>query len=359
MPLKSVLFSGDAALEACAISDSAHLTLGTPGPHVGKVHKALMTLGAGVVAADEIAHMRYGTTTASTVLAFKTKRGIINPAYQSKPDNIVGKMTISAIDREIADFEAASGRCPSCVFERGTRNLVVAFDPSDPTSLPLWLQSPRLVALTLVGSARMWNALAIAWLDYLIGVTAEKLGTGSARSRNFDGADPEAAAAARTHFKADKAADTLAQLRRVRGVFALVSHVLANADGFFGEDLLDPANFAYAFPGSLFWPVNDQRRRLFFCRRFISNDGLFPNGPLFRTAVIVHEAAHFVDQQVGHSASELPADDGSPVTTTGNVSGHNYAQMTSQEAFQNAYSYAQFALHAFMGRDYRLTPFLE
>lgn len=359
MPLKSALFSGDAALEACAVSDPAHLTLGVSGPHVGKVQKALLTLGAGVIAPDEIARTRYGNTTAASVLAFKTKRGIVNRAYQSTPDNIVGKMTIAVLDREIADFEAASGRCPSCVFGRGTRNLTVAFDPSDPTSLPLWLQSPRLVALTFVGSARIWNALAIAWLDYLIGMAMQKLGNGSARSWNFDGADPETAAAARTHFKADKAADTLGQLRRVRSVYALVSHVLSNADGFFGEDLLDPGNYAYAFPGSLFWSVNDQRRRLFFCRKFISDDGVFPNGPLFRTAVIVHEAAHFVERQVGHSASELPVPDGSPVNTTGNVSGHNYAQMTPQDAFENAYSYAQFALHAFMGRDYRLTPFLE
>jgi hypothetical protein len=38
-------------------------------------------------------------------LAFKKKRNIINPSYQSQADNIVGKMTIAALDREIFDKE--------------------------------------------------------------------------------------------------------------------------------------------------------------------------------------------------------------------------------------------------------------
>lgn len=35
------------------------------------------------------------------MLAFKTKRQIINYRYQNKPDNIVGKMTIAALDQEL------------------------------------------------------------------------------------------------------------------------------------------------------------------------------------------------------------------------------------------------------------------
>jgi hypothetical protein len=75
--------------------------------------------------------------------------------------------------------------------------------------------------------------------------------------------------------------------------------------------------------------------------------------------VIIHECAHFVDRRVGHSASELPAPNGSPINTTGNFSGHNYANMTDHDAFTNAYSYAQFALHAVERRDRRITPFHE
>jgi hypothetical protein len=35
------------------------------------------------------------------VLAYKRKRHIINPSYQTAPDNIVGIKTIAAMDREL------------------------------------------------------------------------------------------------------------------------------------------------------------------------------------------------------------------------------------------------------------------
>jgi hypothetical protein len=40
------------------------------------------------------------------VLDYKTARGIINHAYQSTPDNIVGVMTIARMDQEMAAMEA-------------------------------------------------------------------------------------------------------------------------------------------------------------------------------------------------------------------------------------------------------------
>jgi len=45
----------------------------------------------------------YGKSTATAVLNFKTKRGIINHAYQTAPDNIVGKMTIRSLDESLLD----------------------------------------------------------------------------------------------------------------------------------------------------------------------------------------------------------------------------------------------------------------
>jgi len=39
------------------------------------------------------------------VLRFKTDRKIINTAYQKTADNIVGKMTVQALDNEMARFE--------------------------------------------------------------------------------------------------------------------------------------------------------------------------------------------------------------------------------------------------------------
>jgi hypothetical protein len=117
MPLMSRLFKGNPELEACLISDPAHLVPGTRGEHVGKVQRALVTLGAGAISANEIASMTYGPTTAQAVLAFKgPPRNIINPAYQRTPDNIVGKMTIASLDREYLEFEKRPPPAPASIF---------------------------------------------------------------------------------------------------------------------------------------------------------------------------------------------------------------------------------------------------
>jgi hypothetical protein len=68
------------------------------------------------------------------------------------------------------------------------------------------------------------------------------------------------------------------------------------------------------------------------------------------TAVIVHESAHYVDNNIHHFASELPAFHGSPVD--GNTK--KYDELNADEAKQNAYSYAQFALHMKLRFDKRL-----
>jgi hypothetical protein len=117
MPLKSQLLKGDQKLEACLVSDPAHIVPGARGEHVGKIQKVLVTLGTGVISVNEIVSMTYGPTTARAVLAFKgPPRNIINRAYQRTPDNIVGKITIEALDREFFDFENQSPPSPASIF---------------------------------------------------------------------------------------------------------------------------------------------------------------------------------------------------------------------------------------------------
>jgi hypothetical protein len=101
MALRSKLFANDRALEACATQDSAHVTTGAVGSHVAKIQTALRLLDGAQIDGAELSGKRYGRSTAAAVLAYKTKRGIINRAYQSKPDDIVGKMTIAALDQEM------------------------------------------------------------------------------------------------------------------------------------------------------------------------------------------------------------------------------------------------------------------
>ncbi|RAR57582.1 hypothetical protein C7401_115138 [Paraburkholderia unamae] len=96
----------DPKLEACATSPSGHLRVGTPpGPHILKIQLAIERLrptGPSISAAEKSA-MSYGPTTARAVLNYKTTHlpPIINFSYQRVPDDIVGQMTIVAMDAEL------------------------------------------------------------------------------------------------------------------------------------------------------------------------------------------------------------------------------------------------------------------
>jgi len=101
--LQSKLFRGDPKLEAAAVSDAAHVTPGSTGEHVRKIQLALTQLDGATLRLDGI----YGPATAAAVLAYKRKREIVNRSYQTEADNIVGKMTVAALDREMLQSEAA------------------------------------------------------------------------------------------------------------------------------------------------------------------------------------------------------------------------------------------------------------
>jgi len=111
MPLKSKLFTEDlkvrARLEACLVSDPAHVFQGHRGDHVGRIQRALIVLGAGVIDQSELLSMHYGRTTAGTVEQYKQnyKPPIINWSYQKTADDIVGKMTIARLDDDMYHFE--------------------------------------------------------------------------------------------------------------------------------------------------------------------------------------------------------------------------------------------------------------
>ncbi len=106
--LQSKLFRSDRALELCLVQDSAHITPGTSGDHVSKIHTALLVLDNVNVASRELSSQQYGPSTAAAVLAFKRRRGIINKTYQTQADDIVGKMTIAAMDSEMLLAERAT-----------------------------------------------------------------------------------------------------------------------------------------------------------------------------------------------------------------------------------------------------------
>lgn len=105
MPLVSRLLRDNRALQQCLLHDQAHVPPGSQGEHVCLIQRALVMLGEKQVNALEYIKGFYGPSTAAAVLAFKTKRGIINRAYQTKPDDIVGKMTIARLDSDLCGIE--------------------------------------------------------------------------------------------------------------------------------------------------------------------------------------------------------------------------------------------------------------
>lgn len=113
MGLKSKLFRGDRALEACLVDYAAHVCEGAVGPHVSRIHTALYAIDRLDVSADELRSRRFGKSTAAAVLTFKTRRNIVNATYQTKPDTIVGRMTIERLDSEMSVKESEPYRAPS------------------------------------------------------------------------------------------------------------------------------------------------------------------------------------------------------------------------------------------------------
>ena len=101
MSLKSKLFNGDPKLEAASRSHPAHIVPGAMGDHVAKIQQALARLDNAAIDVGEREAKRYGSSTANAVLAYKKRRDIINRSYQTQADNIIGIMTVAAMDEEL------------------------------------------------------------------------------------------------------------------------------------------------------------------------------------------------------------------------------------------------------------------
>ena len=123
MPLHSQMFKYDEKLQFCLIKDQSHILRGAVGDHVGRIQSALMIIDNLIIDDEEIRNKTYGPSTERAVLAYKTKRKIINHAYQSKPDAIVGKMTINSLDCDIVKFEMAARVANACSGKRKPSNV--------------------------------------------------------------------------------------------------------------------------------------------------------------------------------------------------------------------------------------------
>ena len=121
MSFQSRLFRGDPKLEAAAVSNPAHIVPGAIGDHVVKIQHALLVLGNVGIEPAEREERRYGPSTANAVLSFKKERNIVNRSYQAQSDNIVGVMTLAALDKEMRESESRprSVRTIACGVDHG------------------------------------------------------------------------------------------------------------------------------------------------------------------------------------------------------------------------------------------------
>ena len=342
MPLQSQLFRGDPQLEAAAVSDPAHVTPGARGAHVRKIQLALIQLNGAAIAADAV----YGPATAGAVLACKRKRNIVNRASQTQADNIVGKMTVDRLDKELLAAEQSNdSQTPRCIFppntQQGTRrSFAVVNAPGELTGFMLLDEKNASLPL-----ARSWVTVTLAKISQVEGKIE--------RFKVYTAADIEFFSSIETHFKVNipNVSDSVARdrLRKIRLMYNKIQRVLTviATDRVVGNP--GSPEKALAPLGGIDNPS-----------AFITIGRDFHNSNAnMRAAVLIHEGGHFADASCSHAASEQPAPNGSPLdpkdrfAAAVNPGRLNYAQLDFDLHIQCAYSFAQCAMHNGLGFDKR------
>jgi len=302
MPLQSKLFGGDPVFEACLLKDSAHITPGAKGKHVSKIHTALAVLDNYAVAAGELSSGAYGGSTAAGVLAYKRKRKIINPSYQTQADNIVGKMTIAALDAEMFENEKVSPPPPP------------AKDPKD-------------AALEVRDRALLWtnNALRL--------IQAYRHFLKTPGGLIFDSSPLFDFTTFAIHFQMHKDRQNefrylweldqhYTSIRLSLSKLDAISHTVTDEVAAAESPDYAKGGFIPAYA----WPVN-YPPKMAPGIRFTKH---FPNlGPNCRAAILLHECSHYI----GHNIMDGPE------------KGPAYDAMSTDRAVHNACCYPNFAEH--------------
>lgn len=347
MALQSRLLRNDTHLEAAAVSDPAHIVPGTKGEHVRKIQLALIQLDKATIAADGI----YGPATAAAVLAYKKKRSIINRATQTQADNIVGKMTIDRLDKEmLAAEQSINDRTPRCIFpshtDQSTRRQFAAGEravgdaPSEVTGFTLLAEKDASLPL-----AKSW-----------IAATLVKIGQVEARIERlkvYSAADIAFFSSIETHFKVNipsvSESEARDRLRRIKEIYLKIQKVLDAIGPGSSRVLGNPG-----VPDKGLGPLGGFDRP----NEFITIGRDFHNSNAnMRAAVLIHEGGHFADGTCSHAASEQPSPNGSPIADRFGLAVNprqlNYGQLDFNLHIQNAYSFAQCAMHNGLGIDKR------
>lgn len=267
-------------------------------------------------------------------------------------DGLVGPKTIAAIRLfQNAQFGSADGRVDphgrtlarlnvlvapqgESSFRTGSPRLGLVAAAATPAAAPPL--TPLQAAVEATPRAILWVSAAIAHLRALnVAIMAA-------------GGDmrlvlPFVMSTVNTHFHLDRdPSGILVNINAISGVFGRILQMLGDPARFYTEGAAtEKSPFADATMGGFFMKDVKMTFRT-----------QYPGcGPNVRTAMLVHEGAHFCGKlnEINHFAMEFPAPDGRPQ----DGSTRNYAQLTTSEAMRNASSYAAFAIHAFFNADLR------
>jgi len=123
MGLQSKSFKDDPKLEACLVSDPAHIFRGAAGDHVRKIQDALIKTDGASIDRNELDRKFYGNSTAQAILNFKTNQKRLIRNYKGEFDDIVGVKTIRALDLELAGVTNQPRRTLLCWIRRWRKTL--------------------------------------------------------------------------------------------------------------------------------------------------------------------------------------------------------------------------------------------
>jgi hypothetical protein len=351
MPLQSNFFKGNAKLEACSRYDQSHVAPGAVGEHVGLIQKALSIIDGLVIHPGEVSRQTYGTSTSAAVLLVKKKRHIINYSYQTREDNIVGKMTIAALDAEMAARERPPIGLKEAICLLPNRYW---FGPSSKTEWlvagpPVAPPTPKDIAIGDVHEVRQWILAARDWIwDARMWVFDPSLESKDPRfAVRVAGTDTH------FHFRKKPAQDQAAFLKELKLKYDKMLELTADPDRYFGNDekIYPPENslsraWAHAPIGG-FKNGNDEPKVWF--RSIFAN----VKGKKCRCAMIIHECAHSCCDAL-HYANDWPLPNGAADRPDGKTTHpRDYANLTPDEAAANAYTYASFAANARFNADIR------
>ncbi len=323
MGLQSQSFRNDPKLEAAAVSDAAHIMPGAVGGHVAKIQRALILLDKAAIDPAELPGAGYGPSTAAAVLAFKQARNIINRSYQSQADNIVGRMTVAALDREMFQTEAE--------LDAIKQKAAIA---------KAYATIPEALGRIRTARARLFALKpGYLWPTPLFP---------SGRERRI----------AEWNFKLHKAADPVTQIDRVLAVYDRMEQTLFMASrartsfGLFLPSKGDPKSPgvpAYTTAGGYYYGIGDRdssgeyRKAIYITPEYANK--------VRAAEILIHELAHYCGgkegsgQDIQHRARPFPP----PRGVRKEYGQHDYAGMTAEEASRNAYSYPSYCYPESLG----------